>query len=77
MKVMKSQLKKYWAESPKLIRATGTTLVIVGLLSIITPFTPVGFLLILGLEMLGIRAHVWNKLKHWRKKTTADKNHQL
>ncbi|MEK7176808.1 MAG: hypothetical protein AAB719_00710 [Patescibacteria group bacterium] len=72
---MKGRLKKYWAESPKLIRATGTTLIIVGLLSIITPFTPVGFLLILGLEMLGVRARVWNKLKHWGKKATSKNHH--
>ena len=71
---MKNRLRQYWAESPRLIKATGTTLIIVGLLSIITPFTPVGFLLILGLEMLGIRALFWNKLKNWVDKVASSKN---
>ncbi|KKT96338.1 MAG: hypothetical protein UW97_C0015G0002 [Parcubacteria group bacterium GW2011_GWA2_45_15] len=43
-------------------------LVVIGLISIITPLTPVGFLLVLGLEILGVRVLFWDKLKKWFKK---------
>ena len=65
---MKEKFKKIWTESPKVRKTIGVILVIIGLLSIITPFTPVGFLLVLGLEILGIRFLVWDKFKNWFKK---------
>jgi len=39
--------------------------VVIGLVSIITPLTPVGFLLLVGLEILGVRVLLWDKLKKW------------
>ena len=60
---MKEKIKKIWTESPKVRKTTGVVLVIIGLISIITPFTPVGFLLIVGLEILGVRALFWDKFK--------------
>ena len=64
---MKARLKKIWAENQKLRKFIGVILIIIGGLSIITPFTPVGFLLIVGLEMAGIRFLFWDKLKDWFK----------
>ena len=65
---MKEYFKKFWANNPKVRKTTGVVLVIIGLLSVITPFTPVGFLLLLGLEILGLRVLVWDRLKNWIKK---------
>ena len=65
---MLEKLKNFFAERPKMRRVVGITLIIIGGLSIITPFTPVGFLLIVGLEMAGIRFFFWDKLKEWHKK---------
>lgn len=65
---MKERLKKVWIESPKVRKVAGVVLVIIGLLSIVTPFTPVGFLLVVGLEILGVRLIVQDKLKNWFKK---------
>ncbi|MDP2641816.1 MAG: hypothetical protein Q8P21_00785 [bacterium] len=65
---MKEKFKKFWSTNPKIKKATGAILVIVGLISIITPFTPVGFLLIFGLEMLGVRLLLWDKIKSWFKR---------
>ena len=65
---MKEKIKKVWAENQKLRKAVGVILVIIGLISIVTPFTPVGFLLIVGLELLGIRVLFWDKFKSWFKK---------
>ena len=64
---MKEKIKKFWDENPRIRKVIGVFLITIGLLSIITPFTPVGFLLILGLEILGIRFLVWDKIKNWFK----------
>jgi len=65
---IKESLKKVWTENPKIRKVTGVILVIIGLISIITPLTPVGFLLVIGLEILGVRVLFWEKLKNWFKK---------
>ena len=65
---IKESLKKVWAENPKIRKTIGVMLVVIGLISIITPLTPVGFLLVLGLEILGVRVLFWDKLKKWFKK---------
>ena len=65
---IKESLKKVWAENPKIRKTIGVMLVVIGLISIITPLTPVGFLLVLGLEVLGVRVLFWDKLKKWFKK---------
>ncbi|OHA95410.1 MAG: hypothetical protein A3C62_02425 [Candidatus Zambryskibacteria bacterium RIFCSPHIGHO2_02_FULL_39_16] len=64
---MKDFFKKIWTENKKVRKFIGVTLVIVGILSVITPFTPVGFLLVFGLEILGIRILFWNNLINWFK----------
>lgn len=65
---IKESLKKVWTENLKVRKVTGVILVVIGLISIITPLTPVGFLLLVGLEILGIRILVWDKLKSRFKK---------
>jgi hypothetical protein len=72
---MKKYFKKIWTENPKFRKIAGVTLIVIGLLSVITPLTPLGFLLILGMEILGIRLLVWNKLETWFKNRN-DKNNQ-
>ena len=67
MKV-KEFFKRFWTNNPKFRKVAGVTLIVIGLLSIITPFTPVGFLLVLGLEILGVRALYWDKIKKWFKR---------
>jgi len=57
------KIRKFLDFNPKTRKAVGIVLIIVGGLSIITPFTPVGFLLIVGLELLGIRYLLWDKIK--------------
>ena len=57
--------KQFWVENKKARKVLGVTLIVIGLLSIITPFTPIGFLLLVGLEILGIRTLFWDKLKRW------------
>ena len=68
---MLEYFKKLFEENPRIKKVAGLILVIIGLISILTPFTPVGFLLIIGLEMLGLRFLIgdkFNKIKDWFKK---------
>jgi len=65
---MKKYFQKIW-ENKKVKKIAGVTLVVIGVLSIITPFTPVGFLLVLGLEILGVRMLAWDKFKVWWRKS--------
>ena len=60
---MKEYLRKLFSENLKIKKATGVLLVIVGFIGLITPFTPWGFLTFVGLEMLGIRFLLWDKIK--------------
>ena len=62
---MKEFFKKFWANNPKVRKTAGVILIVIGILSIVTPFTPLGFFLVLGLEILGIRVLVWDKFKAW------------
>ncbi len=46
----------------------GILLIIVGLLALVTPFTPGSWLVFIGLEFLGVRILFWDKIKAWFKK---------
>lgn len=41
----------------------GILLVLIGLIALVTPFTPGSWLIIIGLELLGFRMLYWNKIK--------------
>lgn len=62
---MKNRLQKFIEENPMVKKVIGIILIIIGLISIVTPFTPVGFLLVVGMEILGIRVFFWDSLKKW------------
>ncbi len=52
---MFERVKKFTLDHPKLKKAVGYFLVVVGFLALVTPLTPGGFLFIIGLELLGLR----------------------
>lgn len=56
-------VKKISTASPTLKKVTGVILIVVGFIALITPFTPGSWLIFVGLEFLGIRFLVWDKLK--------------
>lgn len=64
---MKKYFKEKWLNSPKLRKVGGIILIIIGLISILTPFTPIGFLFFVGLEILGIGSIFRDKIKSWFK----------
>ena len=63
-------IKEYIYNKPKIKKVVGVILILVGLATLITPFTPGSWLAIIGLELLGIRILFFNKFKFWKKKIT-------
>ncbi len=57
-----------WFNMPKPIRmALGLVLIVLGLLALLTPFTPGSWLALIGLELLGLRLLFEKKLFSWLK----------
>lgn len=52
----------------------GVILILIGLLALVTPLTPGAWLAFVGLELIGIRLTVWDRLKEWllHRRTTKD-----
>ncbi len=59
---------KLLPKNEKWRKVVGIIFILVGIISVITPFTPLGFLLLIGLEVLGIRELAWEKVKYWWKR---------
>lgn len=57
MKILKERFKK----------PLGIFFLIIGIISVLTPFTPLGFLVLVGLELLGLRERAMEKLNKIRK----------
>ena len=58
-----------------MIRKTiGILLIVVGLLALVTPFTPGSWLIFIGLEFIGIRIVFWDKIKAWFSAKGGQKN---
>ncbi|OGF83281.1 hypothetical protein A2924_03275 [Candidatus Giovannonibacteria bacterium RIFCSPLOWO2_01_FULL_44_16] len=43
----------------------GVFLIIIGVLALVTPFTPGSWLIFVGLGFLGLRILFWDKVKAW------------
>lgn len=65
----KEKFKKVLSENQRVRKTVGVILLVVGIISIITPFTPVGFLVLVGLELLGFTSLFWEKIKKRFKKS--------
>lgn len=60
---MKKYLKKVFSENPKIKKTIGVVLVLVGLAALLTPFMPGSWLVFVGLELLGLRFLLWDRIK--------------
>ena len=63
MQKLKDRIKKISEKNTKLKKVIGVILIIYGLLALITPFTPGSWLIFIGLEFLGIRLVMWDKIR--------------
>lgn len=65
---MTEKIKQILEKNRNLKKLLGVLLILVGLLALVTPFTPGSWLVFVGLELLGIRFLFWAKIKEWWKK---------
>jgi len=60
--------KNYIHDKPKIKKTIGIVLILIGLAALFTPFTPGSWLAFIGLELLGFRILLFDKLlKFWKK----------
>src|SRR3989344_8162328 len=57
--------EEYVQAKPKSRKAIGLALILIGLVALVTPFTPGSWLAIIGLELLGVRILFFNKFKFY------------
>ncbi len=48
-------------------KVLGVTLILIGILALVTPLTPGAWLAIIGAELLGFRLTAWERLRDWWK----------
>ncbi|HEY4513863.1 MAG TPA: PGPGW domain-containing protein [Candidatus Paceibacterota bacterium] len=60
---MKKKLVKFLSENPKLKKIVGIILILVGLFALVTPLTPGSWLVFIGMEFLGLRFLLWDKIR--------------
>ncbi|MEK7580019.1 MAG: hypothetical protein AAB465_00175 [Patescibacteria group bacterium] len=61
-------VKKYIYDKPKIRKAIGIILILIGLAALLTPFTPGSWLIFIGAESLGTRLLFRDKLIRWWRK---------
>ena len=54
-------------------KVIGVILIIVGLIALLTPFTPGSWLALIGMELLGIRQFIFRKFLNDRQRAAAEK----
>ncbi len=63
MEQLKAWYKKMSELQSPVKKIIGVVFIILGFLALITPFTPGSWLIFVGLELLGLRLAVWDKIK--------------
>jgi drug/metabolite transporter (DMT)-like permease len=61
------RLTKFLSNRHNTRKAIGIILIFLGLLALVTPFTPGSWLAFVGLEFLGVRFFAADKIKEWLK----------
>lgn len=51
--------KSFWK------KVAGVLLILIGVIALITPFTPGAWLAFIGFELLGVRLLAWDRVKDW------------
>ena len=69
---MYGKAKKFTLERPRLKKTVGGIFVFVGFVALVTPLTPGAFLLIIGLELLGLRFIFLDKILRRKPKVEGE-----
>jgi membrane protein implicated in regulation of membrane protease activity len=62
---MRDFFNKLFSNKPILKKVVGVCFVVIGVVALVTPFTPGSWLVFIGFEFLGFRFLVWSKAKAW------------
>jgi len=68
LEIIKEKFGNFFSANPKTKKIVGVLLIVIGLLALVTPLTPGSWLIVVGLQFLGLRLLVWKKLKAWFRK---------
>ncbi len=64
-RILNLYLMGYTARVKVLKMAGGVLLILIGLIALVTPLTPGAWLMFVGLELIGVRLTMWDKIKEW------------
>lgn len=62
------KIRQHIHERSRIKKVVGVILILVGIAAFLTPLTPGSWLVIIGLESLGLRMLFFDKFKFWKKK---------
>lgn len=69
------KIKEIWQKHPWIKFTVGIILIVIGFISWITPLTPFGFVLFIGLQMIGVKLAIVDKIiNHFKKKDSKIDN---
>ena len=71
MKSLKT-IKEYIHNRPRIKKAVGVILILLGLVALVTPLTPGSWLALIGLGLLSVRILLSDKLKFWGKNNMSE-----
>lgn len=71
---MRERINNYTLTRPRMKKALGWFLVVIGFVAVIAPVIPGAPLVFFGLELLGLRLILWDKLKKMFTQYTAQKD---
>mgnify|MGYP001602340424 CR=1 len=58
-------VKNYWHKHKNFRRTVGIFCMIIGIIAFLTPLTPGSWLILVGLEIFGVRILFWEKIKSY------------
>jgi len=59
------RINNFLQSNPKIKKLIGIFLIVLGLLIHLVPFVPAGWIIVVGLEILGVRMLLQKRIKNW------------
>jgi Putative transmembrane protein (PGPGW) len=69
---MTERIRQYTLTRPRLKKAIGYFFVVIGFIALVTPLTPGAFLLVIGLELLGMRLAFFDRFMPKKQSKTEE-----
>ena len=69
---MEEYIKKKLSRRPKIKKVVGVILILLGVLALLTPFTPGSWLIFVGMGLLGLHFSLWDRIRSIFKEHSND-----